>query len=316
MRNRTRPKNTIGIAMGIGALCLLLTLRGAPAVGSENVFGPQGVRIGYSTSLIPELSRADAQTALELWTREYGRVAGYNINSRMILYDNIAEFVAAIRNGQVDFIALGSLDYLKIRGNVEMEPALFGEKDGMPGVEYVLLVRRDSGIRGLDQLRGKKLTLPQGAGGEIASLWLDALLAKRGLPTAGRLFGAVKTPPKAQQVILPVFFRQADVCLVGTHAFRTAVELNPQIGKELVAIETSPVYPVAVTCLRTTLTREQKDEFIRMSLKLKDTPSGQQILTLFKLDDITRGSDRVLDPLVSLMKESASGKAASRGRPE
>jgi len=27
-------------------------------------------------------------------------------------------------------------------------------------------------------------------------------------------------------------------------------------------------------------------------------------------------SDRVLDPLVSLMKETASGKAASRGRPE
>ena len=140
-----------------------------------------------------------------------------------------------------------------------MEPALIGEKNGKPGDEQVLLVRRDSGIRGLDQLRGGKLTLLQGAGGEIASLWLDNLLAKRGLPAAGRMFGSVKVVPKAQQVILPVFFRQADGCIVGSNAFQTAVELNPQLGKELVAMRTSPVYPIAVTCLRTTLTNEQKD---------------------------------------------------------
>ncbi|MBE0603299.1 MAG: PhnD/SsuA/transferrin family substrate-binding protein [Deltaproteobacteria bacterium] len=300
-------------AFGVALLCLLLLVRGAAGGDAGNPFGPKGLRFGYSARLVPELSRADAQAALELWGREFVRLSGYDVPYKLIVYDDLETFISAIRSDQVDFIALGSLEYLKIRGRVEMEPALIGEKNGKPGDEQVLLVRRDSGIRDLDQLRGGKLTLLQGAGGEIASLWLDNLLAKRGLPAAGRMFGAVKVVPKAQQVILPVFFRQADACIVGSNAFHTAVELNPQLAKELVAIETSPVYPIAVTCLRTTLTDEQKDEFIRMAFRLKDTTSGKQILTLFKVDNMSRGTDRVLDPLSSLVKESGAGKTASRG---
>jgi len=302
-------------ALSAALLCLLLLVRGAAAGGPGNPFGAKGLRFGYSVALLPELSRADAQAALELWGREFVRLSGYDVNYKLTVYDDVATFVSAIRNDQVDFIAMGSLEYLKIRGQVEMEPALIGEKNGKPGDEQVLLVRRDSGILGLDQLRGRKLTLLQGAGGEIASLWLDNLLAKRGLPAAGRMFGAVKVVPKAQQVILPVFFRQADACIVGSNAFQTTVELNPQLGKELAAIETSPVYPIAVTCLRTTLTNEQKDEFIRMAFRLKDTASGKQILTLFKVDNMSRGTDRVLDPLSSLVKESGAGKTASRRGP-
>jgi phosphonate transport system substrate-binding protein len=314
LRNRGR-KTALRAAAGIGALFLLLSALPWSGWGAGNPFGPKGLRFGYSATLVPELSRADAQAALELWGREFVRLSGYDVPYKLTVYDDLDTFASAIRGDQVDFIALGSLEYLKIREHVEMEPALIGEKNGKPGDEQVLLVRRDSGIRGLDQLRGRKLTLLQGAGGEIASLWLDNLLAKRGLPAAGRMFGTVKVVPKAQQVILPVFFRQADACIVGSDAFQTAAELNPQVGKKLVAIETSPVYPVAVTCLRTTLTNEQKDEFIRMAFRLKDTPSGKQILTLFKVDNMSRGSDRVLDPLSSLVKESGAGKTASRGGP-
>ena len=231
------------------------------------------------------------------------------------MYDDLDAFTTAIRNGEVDFIALGSVEYLKIRGEVEMEPALLGERDGKPGEEMVLLVRKDSGIRGLEQLRGRKLITMQGGGGEISSLWLGALLSDRRLPPPGRHLGAVKSAAKPQQAILPVFFRQADACIVGKRAFQTAAEMNPQIGDELVALATSPVYPVSVTCFRTTLTYEQKEEFLRVVFEMKDTPAGKQILTLFKLDNIGRGSNRLLDDLASLVTESGPRKAAAR-RPE
>ncbi len=297
-------------------MCLLLLSHGGIADGAGNPFGARGIRFAYSSSLIPELSRADALTALELFTREFTRFAGYDVATRLTLYDDLAEYVAAIRDGEVDFIAMRPLEYLKIRGLVSIELALLGEKEGKPGEEQVLLVRRDSGIRSLEQLRGKKLAILQGGGGEIASLWLDSLLADRRLPPAGRLFGAMKTAPKAQQAILPVFFGQADACIVGNNAFRMAAELNPQVGRDLVALATSPVYPVAITCFRTGLTKEQKDEFVRMAFRLKDSPSGKQIYTLYKVDNIVPGSDRVLDPLASLVKASGPGKPVSRRAPK
>jgi ABC-type phosphate/phosphonate transport system substrate-binding protein len=296
--------------------CLFLLVRGAPAECVENPFGQRGLMFGYSSNLFSELTREDAETALALWSRELARVAGYTVTTKLVVFDDLNQFVAAIRNGQVDFIALTSLDYLKIQGQVPMEPALFGERGGKPGEEQLLLVREDSGVRRLEQLRGRKLTMLRGGSGDIAQLWLDSLLAKREQPPGERFFGGTRKSLKAQQVILPVFFRQADACVVGMNAFRTAVELNPQIGKELKVLATSPVYPIAVTCFRTTLSREQKDEFVRMSFSMVDTVSGKQILTLFRVDKVVRSSDTVMDPLVSLLKERGHPKTASKGPSE
>ncbi|MBE0604051.1 MAG: hypothetical protein IH611_10575, partial [Deltaproteobacteria bacterium] len=119
MRNRDRK--TAHCAFGVALLCLLLLGHGAAAGGAGNPFGPKGLRFGYSADLVPELSRADAQAALELWGREFVRLSGYDVPYKLTVYDDLETFISAIRSDQVDFIALGSLEYLKIRGRVEME---------------------------------------------------------------------------------------------------------------------------------------------------------------------------------------------------
>jgi phosphonate transport system substrate-binding protein len=303
------------------ALLLLLIAPAPPAARGANAggnpFGPRGLRVGYSTGLISDLSKADAQAALEVYAREFARVIGYNVPYKLTLFDDLAECVAAIRSGDVDFVALSSLEYLRIRGTVEIETAVIGERGGQPGEEQLLLVRKDSGIRAPEQLRGRRLAILGGGSGEIASLWLDSLLAERGLPPARRLFGGVKAAAKAQQGILPVFFGQADACVVPKSSFQTAAELNPQVGRELAVLATSPAYPVSLFCFRTTLSPERKKEFLRVVFQLKDTATGKQILTLFRLDDYSCGDDKVLDPLVALVnRNGGSGKPAPRRAPK
>ena len=304
-------------ALCAALLCLPLLVQGPVAAGgAENPFGARGLRFGYSAALFSDLSLADAQTALTLWTRELARMAGYELPTKLIVYEDLQAFVSAIQAGQVDFIALNSLDYLKIRDQVPMELALLGEKGGKPGEEQVLLVHRDSDIREIRQLRGKRLTLLRGGSGSIASVWLDTILAKHGLPPGGTFFGTTREVVKAQQVILPVFFRQADACLVSRNAFLTAAELNPQIGKDLVVLESSPIFPIAVTCFRTSLSRAMKEEFLRMSFRMIDSPSGRQILTLFKVDSILRSPTAALDGLTALVREYEGNKIALKRKPE
>jgi ABC-type phosphate/phosphonate transport system substrate-binding protein len=261
-------------------LGLSLLLQGATAVGGESIFGPQGVRIGYSSRLLFEVSLQDAQTAMALWTRELNRLAGLNVPPRATIFEGMPTLVAAIQGGEVDFIALSCLDYMKIRERVSIEPALVGLKGERSGDEMVLLVHRGSGIERLGQLKGKRLNLMAG-GNEIASLWLNAVLAKKEMPAARLLFGSMKEVGKAQQAILPVFFRQVDACVVNRSAFRTVTELNPQIGRDLSVLAASAELPTGITCFHPDLSEAEKKEFIRISMKRVDSPVGRQILTLF-----------------------------------
>jgi ABC-type phosphate/phosphonate transport system substrate-binding protein len=294
------------------AFCALLLLPCATRAGGENPFGPRGLRFAYSADLLSDVTRADAEAALGLWTRELARVAGYAVGTRMAVYDDLQAMVDAARHGDVDLIALGTLDYLKIRGRVPMEAALVGIRGGRPGDEDLLLVRTDSGIRTLEQLVRRRLVLQQGGSGRIASLWFDSLLANGGLPPAERFLSETKVAAKTQQVILAVFFGHADACVVGSNAFRTAAELNPQIGRDMTVLATSPVYPVAISCLRSTMTPAQKEEFRRMAFGMAKTASGRQILTLFKVDAIAGASDSTLEELAVLVKSLEGRKSASK----
>ncbi|TFH29530.1 MAG: hypothetical protein E4G97_07095, partial [Deltaproteobacteria bacterium] len=156
----------------------------------------------------------------------------------------------------------------------------------------------------------------RGGSGSIATLWLDTLLAKQRLPSIDRFFESLKEEVKPQQVILPVFFQQADACLVGRTSFLTAVEMNPQIGKDLVVLETSPVFPIAVLCSRATMTKFQKEEFLRLSFRMTKSPTCRQILTLFKVDKIMRVPPTALDGLAALVRESEGNRIARKGKPE
>ena len=73
-------------AFSVALLCLLLLVRGAAAGDARNPFGPKGLRFGYSAKLVPEMSRADAQAALELWGREFVRLSGYDVPCKLIVY--------------------------------------------------------------------------------------------------------------------------------------------------------------------------------------------------------------------------------------
>ncbi len=285
------------------AFCLLAASGGAKAAGAGSVFGARGLRMGYSSRLLLDVSLQDAQTAMALWTRELNRLAGLKTLPRTKIYEDLPSLVAALQNGEVDFVALNCVDYKKVSGSVPIEPALVGMKGGSPWQEMVLLVHRTGGVDRITRLRGKRMTLMSG-GGEVASLWLDTVLGNHGMPTSRKTFASMTEVGKAQQAILPVFFRKADACVVTRSAFRTLTELNPQIGRDLEVLAVSPKLATGITCFRRDMSEAEKKEFLRLTFKLIETPAGRQIMTLFKTDGIARVPAGYMDSLEALVRDA------------
>jgi ABC-type phosphate/phosphonate transport system substrate-binding protein len=300
------------ILLAAFSLIILLFCRDAECQAENKEFTPEILRVGYSTKFLNDVSIADAQVALELWTRELSRSAmpTLKMQPKPFIYDDLQSIVTALKNREIELIAITAMDYLKIKDKVPLEPALSASRQGsVDGDELVLLVRREQRITDIGQLKGKTLTVHAGYMFDTASFWLSTVLAGKNLPEQERFFGSVREVKKVSQAVLPVFFKQADACLVSKNSFQTMVELNPQIGKEIVVLLTSDKFTYGMLCFNRYLSADVKMQVIKSALNMHTSPTGKQILTLFQIDRITPFKMSLLDTTLALLDKQNYPKA-------
>jgi ABC-type phosphate/phosphonate transport system substrate-binding protein len=137
----------------------------------------------------------------------------------------------------------------------------------------------------------------------IPLMWLDTFLIKHGTSNSRSLFANIKGVEKISQAVIPVFFKQADACLVPRKGFETMIELNPQLGEQLTIVATSPCYILAGVFFRKDFREDIKNLILQTCLKFNTYPSGKQILTLFKAEAFVPFKSSYFDNLLELIKE-------------
>jgi phosphonate transport system substrate-binding protein len=249
---------------------------------------PATLNAGYPRAAFTHVDIKDAQAALEMWTRQLSKDSESPLKTKARIYPDENAIVRAINNKELDLVILSSPLYLKIKDQVPLDPVFVPAYDNLVGDEYLLLVHRDSGINSLKQLRGRRILIhPRFTPLSSEILWLNSLLSKQ-CNSYKRLFRSVKSVEKASQAILPVFFKKMDACLVMRRLFETVAELNPQIGKDLVAVAQSPPILRGIIAFRKDYSDKLKRKVSKTLDDMHTHPQGKQILTLLKYDKLVK----------------------------
>ena len=183
-------------------------------------------------------------------------------------------------------------------------------KNGKATVQYVLLVHQGSGISNLAGLNGRNLELPKSASTSLAAPWLDTCLADQGLGLPETVFRKIDRAEKVSRVVLRVFFRQADSCIVTRDAFETMGELNPQLRKELRVLATSPEVVASVFFLRPGFTGKVRQELETAISILHETVAGRQALTVFQGEKLEKAPLSALKSAEDLLAAAARLRSA------
>lgn len=268
--------------------------------------------VGFSDRMFYDVDANDAQAITRVWIEALIRKINSEVEdpvSKTIIFHDLPSIIRRLQAEEVDLLILPPLEYLTIRQDVLLEPIITGVVGETFPYEYVLLVRRNRGPENLGQLRDKKLVLARRARHDIGSkrglpqTWLDTSLLKSGLPESRDLFNTIEEVNKTSHAVLPVFFGQGDACLVPLRTFETMVELNPQLGEELTALITSPGFCIGLVCARKDV-YEKYEGFIQEGLSALSTePEGQQLLTIFRLDQVIPFEPVHLEAVRKLVEE-------------
>ena len=301
-----RSARLLRYSIMLGAFLLLptATLGGAPIIGTElQDVVPKVLRVGFSTRILSDIDPRDAQVAMELWTKELGRSMGINTELQTVIFRNTAGLLEAVKKGELTVVSLPAIEYLKIRDEVGLAPSIVSTNNAGTARQFVLITRRDSGIRTVADLQGRLILLPSPTKQEVSHIWLDVLLMREGKRDRSSFFRQVKEAPSASQAIMAVFFGHANGAIVNRGALEASKTLNPQIGSQLSVVAESKPLLGDITCIPITVNEKLKRSIEYAALHLHESTVGRQIFTLFHIDRTISFQPSYLDGISDLLRE-------------
>jgi len=280
-------------------------LRAAPAAG------PTPLRFGFAAETLSGVNESDARAALKVWAQTVGTERGIPVDPLMSIYPDTAALGGALRQEQVDAVTLSTEQYWQLRREIPFSALVLGKIQGKFTEEYVLLVRRDGPVVRLADLRGRSVNIHQGPRGNLGALWIETLLLEARQGRADAFWGKVTRSAKTASVVLPVFFKQADACIVTRNGFDTMNELNPQVGRQLKILAESPPLVPTVFCFRASLVSPYRDKLVAEIDQISKSVAGRQSLALFQSEQLTEQPLAMLDETCALLDRHHELRAAA-----
>ena len=298
------------LAWGLGAWNWLPRALAAAGAGTP-------VRLAISESLVADVNLNDARAAMQIWVKRIAQDMKVVVEFNPKVFDTSEEILRRTRSGQLDTVALNIVEYRHV-ANLLDASQIVAESFTQGPEQYVILVKRDSGIQKLGDLRGRRLILLKNPKMCVASAWLSTLLDEGHHGETEQFFGSVTTETKPSRVVLPVFFGQTDGCLTSKRGYDTMCALNPQVGKDLRALATSAPMVVSFYVFRKNFQDAIREKFLKAIANVRATPAGRQLAMLFQFDELKVQDSSCLASALSVLDaaDRARGRRGAASRKE
>ena len=297
---------------------ILLVFSSAVQAADTNGIAPESpakFRLAFSIGVIGEINRNDAKASTLAWGKMI--LSQRNIVAETVptVFDRPDDLFHALQNEEIDAAAVLANEFLTHPAAVPPDGVFLSVRNGKTTEQYVLLVRQDSGIQDVAELKGRSLELHEGARTSLVPAWLDTVLAEHKLGLTEDMFSKITRNEKVSRVIQRLFFRQTDACVATREAFATAGELNPQILKELRVLATSQEVVPSCFFFRPGFSPNLRQRIEEATLALHETAAGKQVLTVFQGERLEKYPLSCLDSARALVAEQARlrGVAPEKG---
>lgn len=294
------PPRNLAFAMFLAVALILLQSSSALPDSGNGL--PHVLHVAFSSRVFSDVDRNDAQIAMELWAKELSRKAGIP-QARVTIFQNTSEIVAQVQHGDIHLVTLPAMELIAHRTTMKVVPAYIAANKCGKDMENLLIVRSDSGLKSIHDLKGKSIGMLPANKNEASRLWLNLLLLKesRGLPSNFPV--RIKETPKPAQALMGVFFKQFNGAVITRGSYETCRTLNPQLAHDLTIIAESASLAGDISCLPHNISPQLKQAMDRAAISLHESTVGKQIATLFQIDRVIPFKPNYLAGLEELLQE-------------
>ena len=223
--------------------------------------------------------------------------------SRPVILDtsiNFEDFWNKLIAEQYDIVHLNQYHYVVARQKHGYEVIGVNSEFGRPTITGSIIVRKDSGINTIADLKGKKIVFGGGPRAMQSYIFASWLLLKGGLKPDDYITEYALNPPNA---IKAAYFKQAAAAGSGDAVLMLDVvkkEIDIEQMRYLVRGQHLPHLTWAV---KDTLDPDLIDRIKTILFSLKDSEAGRKVLQAARLDDLVEAHDEDFDQHRLIIKE-------------
>ena len=261
------------------------------------------IHIAICTTTIAGANISDARAAYLVWLREIARFYGKRTaDTDPEVFISPDELIRGVRSGSIDGFGATALELEKLVDITEPDAVVI--QDYMAGgMEYVLLVHNSSPFKKVADLRGARIASHLHRDMVLLPAWLGTMLAANNLPQAEQFFASHQLIGNLNQVILPLFFRRVDGVCIARRSWETAVELNPQLGRDLRAVAVSPTVIPIIFAFRNSTIASARKSLIDSIQRIYAATTGQQIIALYQSSGVVVKPISVMKSTIEMVRQ-------------
>jgi phosphonate transport system substrate-binding protein len=244
----------------------------------------------------------DAKAAIKVYVQNLQDQLLTGFSMKPVYFENTDDLLKNYSKENLAVISLSSIDYLAYKSRLSLYPILVNSGQSDPLENYLIVIRKDENINNIAALADKKIGMPPKANDPIPVMWMDVLIESGKTAKREKSFNNIITDKTESQLILSLFFGQLDACLVSKTSFETMVEINPQIGRQLTILNSSPGYLRVVSSFTMKFKNSiYSNELLKHLTTLDNYAAGRQLFALTKTAKIIPYKDEYLNNVRDLI---------------
>ena len=235
------------------------------ATGAANAacLGEQSSTKVYTFDVVPQLTAAKIYTTWSPLLQRVGQEAGLCFELRVS--STIPEFEQKLLKGEPEFVFLNPYHAVLAQQKKKYQPLLADSEDLLTGI---LVVRADSPIKSLDELKGQNISFPA-PNSFAASLLIRAELAKRKIDT-NPVF--VKTHSNVYRSVI------GKDAIAGGGVNNTLDNEAPEVRQQLRVLFETQAYTPHPVATHPSVAGAVRERFLKAMLKLTQDEEGRKLL--------------------------------------
>lgn len=205
-----------------------------------------------------------------------------------------------VEAGRYDLVNFNQLHYIRSHSRYGYEVILKNEEFGRSTIAGALVVRRDSPIRSLGDLKGARIIFGGGKTAMMGYVMNKTLLHQAGLTAADYREILAPNPINA---LIAVYHKQADVAGIGD-VLMEMPWIDGRVDRNQVRVlaKSRPI-PQLPWAVKKTMPRALRQQIQTVLVGLKDSAEGRAALRSARLTNLVTATDAEYDPLRRMVKD-------------
>jgi phosphonate transport system substrate-binding protein len=276
----------------VAAVILGIAVLSAPALAAE---GDKPVRIGIMPTGTMRALIEKYQPLMEYMARKTGRPFELHpLNS----YD---EIIRELKSGEIDGGVFGSFKAYEALTTIGAVPVARPEKGGISSYRGIVIVRKDSGFRKIEDLKGKTFDFVSN-GTSAGYVFPLALLRQRKIDP-GTFFSGTTYAGKHEIALAKVLNKEIDGAAMKDVVFETQAKSDPRVNAELIVLHKSESFPDATFMFRKETSAPVIKAVRQVLLAMEKDTDGKPVLRSIGADRFIYTDNNDFAYLSKLMKQ-------------